>query len=830
MMKLLRSSIILRSAPLWLAFTLFAVLLGLFHRPAQAANLTVCPGSGAYATIQAAVNNAAPGDVISICAGVYAENVNLSLMGAAIGGLPGDLTLQGDGGVTIAPGAGNAIFISSSFGGNLTLADFTATSPDASPIELLVDTHDSIEVTGSIQVSGVTAIQSGGAGMRLQAQGAVVVTNSHAISNTGDGFEIAADQAISITNSTAISNSASGFWIGDRTFEERCSLTPVLLQGVLAQANGSNGVLLGRFDGALATVMRESRLLDNGGAGLVHDEPSLCPPEGSLDVENSLAIGNGSDGYQVNRALVGEFRRTTASLNGAVGVYISPPGLAVLAAQTNATAGVAAIQQWVDHRYTITGSLLYSNSVGAQLDARFLDSSAGAAQPTRFEQNIVCANSTAGMMMFADPVMYTETITARGVWWGADSGPLHPANPGGAGDRVRDAATRTATPPNDQDGGAIDFAPWIDRVTVTASPGPYQPDAPITVSFRPEDGSGSWPLAGGPGATVGQPPFLIATDNGEVTVNAASGASLSTFLTTDEGEVVVTYTPAQPGPATVTLQGPCGLTASIPFTIEQPLSLDKAPPLQYVVAGQSAVFTLTVANQGALTLTNVTVADPLAPACSRAAFELAPGTTNVYTCTNAPTISYINVATATATTGRPPAAQADVAPSQALATLTASSAAAVAVVNPALSVVKSVGLDPDACAPAGDVTVAPGTAMYYCLTLINTGDVTFTHHTISDPLLGISDAGVDAVLPPGVTLAITRAVLPTLGPVVVEETIGNTAVVTASGALGGGVAPSVQVSASGVGAVTVTLPPTGLPLEEEPLLGDQRLYLPAIRR
>lgn len=829
-MNILQTRLLVRSIPLWIALALLASLFWLLHTPAQAATLTVCPGSGAYATIQSAVNNAAPGDVISICAGTYAENVNLSLMGAAIGGLPGDLTLQGSGGVTIAPGAGNAVYISTSFGGNLTLSNFVATSPDASPIDLLVDTHDSIEVTGSIQVSGVTAIQSGGPGMRLQAQGAVVVTGSHAISNAGDGFEIATDLAITITNSTAISNSANGFWIADRTFEERCSLTPVHLQGLLAQANGNNGVALGRFDGSLATVVRDSRLLDNEFAGLVHDEPSLCSPEGSLDVENSSASGNGSDGFQVNRALVSEFRRTTASENRAVGIYISPPGGLILAAQADGAESISAIQQGLDHRYTITGSLIQSNSIGVHLDARFLDSSAGAAAPTRFEQNIVCANPTAGMMMFADPIMYTETIEALGNWWGAASGPLHPTNPSGVGDRVRDAATRTATPPNDLDGGAIVFAPWIDRVTITASSGPYQPGAPITVNFRPEDGSSAWRLAGGPGATLGTSPFLVATDNGEVAVNDASGASVSTFLTNDNGEIIATLTPAQPGPATVTLQGPCGLTASIPFTIEQPLTFTKSPALQYVVDGNTATFTMTVANQGVLALTNVAVTDDLAPACSRTLPDLAPGATAVYTCTHAPTISYINVATATATTAPLPAVQQDVTPAAALAALSANASAAVQVVHPGLSVVKSVGLNPDTCAQPGSLLVQPGANLYYCLTLTNTGDVTFTTHTIDDALLGIQGAAINAVLPPSATLAITRSVLPALGPVVAEATIMNTVLITASGALGGGTAPAVQVNASGAGAVTAEIPPTNLPPEDEPLLGERRIYLPTIQR
>ncbi len=830
-MSTLRTKLLVRSIPLGIAVALLSLLLLSLHTPAQAATITVCPGSGDYATIQAAVNHAAPGDVITICAGAYPESVDLSLMGAAIGGLPGDLTLQGSGGVTIAPGGGPALYISALFGGDLTLAGFVAASPDASAIDLLADTHDTIEVTGTIQVIGVTALQSGGAGMRLQAQQSVVVTGSQAISNALDGFEIAADQAISITNSTAISNSENGFWLSDRTFEERCSLTPVHLQGLLAQANGGNGVALGRFDGSLATVMRESRLLNNGLAGLAHDEPSLCSPEGSLDVENSIASGNGGDGFQVSRALVSEFRRTTASANRDVGIFISPPaGALVLSAHADSVQGIAAIQQGLDHRYTITGSLIQSNSIGVHFDAGFLDSSAGAAVPTRFEQNIVCANPIAGMMMFADPLVYTETIEARGVWWGAFSGPNHPANPSGAGDGVRDAATRTATPPNDQDGGAIAFAPWIDRVTVTAAPGPYQPGAPVTVIFRPEDGSSVWRLTGGPGATLGAPPFLVATDNGEVAVNAVVGASAPTFLTNANGEIVVTYTPAQPGPATVTLQGPCGLTASIPFTIEQPLTFTKTPPLQYVVAGATATFTMTLANQGAVALTDVTVSDPQAPACSRTLPDLAPGATAVYTCTDAPTISYTNVATVTATTAPPPTTRQTATPMQPWAALSASASAAVQVVHPGLSVIKSVGLDPNACAQPGSVQVQPGANLYYCLTLTNTGDVTFTTHTIDDPLVGIHNAVLAAVLPPSATLAITRSVLPALGPVVVEETIANTVVITASGALGGGTAPAVQVSASGAGAVTAETPPTNLPPEEEPWLGERRIYLPTIQR
>ena len=61
------------------------------------------------------------------------------------------------------------------------------------------------------------------------------------------------------------------------------------------------------------------------------------------------------------------------------------------------------------------------------------------------------------------------------------------------------------------------------------------------------------------------------------------------------------------------------------------------------------------------------------------------------------------------------------------------------VVAPSTSVTKSVGLDPNVCAPVGAITATAGSQVYYCLQVTNTGNVTLTNHLVSDPLLGITN-------------------------------------------------------------------------------------------
>ncbi|HEX8287248.1 MAG TPA: choice-of-anchor Q domain-containing protein, partial [Pyrinomonadaceae bacterium] len=117
--------------------------------------IVVNPGGGGnFTTIQAAINNASPGDTIAIKTGTYTENLNLSLMGSAIGGTTGNIQLVAVDGPSTAVLNGSGVKISQSgaFNGSLIIDGlrFSTTNEDgirlSTPTNLLVvnSTFDSI--------------------------------------------------------------------------------------------------------------------------------------------------------------------------------------------------------------------------------------------------------------------------------------------------------------------------------------------------------------------------------------------------------------------------------------------------------------------------------------------------------------------------------------------------------------------------------------------------------------------------------------------------------------------------------------------------------------
>ena len=90
-----------------------------------------------------------------------------------------------------------------------------------------------------------------------------------------------------------------------------------------------------------------------------------------------------------------------------------------------------------------------------------------------------------------------------------------------------------------------------------------------------------------------------------------------------------------------------------PVTITNPsIAITKLPATQTIASGGTATWTIVVTNTGDVTLTNVTVADPLAPNCvSSTIGTLAPAASSTaYTCTlSGVTAGFTNIATATGT-------------------------------------------------------------------------------------------------------------------------------------------------------------------------------------
>lgn len=98
--------------------------------------------------------------------------------------------------------------------------------------------------------------------------------------------------------------------------------------------------------------------------------------------------------------------------------------------------------------------------------------------------------------------------------------------------------------------------------------------------------------------------------------------------------------------------------------------------------------------------------------------------------------------------------------------------------TPSISLVKTVGTTPGVCAPTSNITVAPGTTVYYCYTVTNTGNVTLDLHTLVDDQLGTIFSGFNYSLAPGASVNTVAAGLSI--PAVINTPTTNTATWTAS--------------------------------------------------
>jgi uncharacterized repeat protein (TIGR01451 family) len=167
-----------------------------------------------------------------------------------------------------------------------------------------------------------------------------------------------------------------------------------------------------------------------------------------------------------------------------------------------------------------------------------------------------------------------------------------------------------------------------------------------------------------------------------------------------------------------------------PFVVAAPaITITKNPATQAVDSGGTAKFTITVSNTGSVTLTNVTVTDPLSTGCNKSIGTLDPGQTSTYSCEQAGvTAAFTNVATVT---GHPPVGPDVTASASANVTVNSPPPPSAPTPTPTpqptvvdLAIVKTVD----------KASVVKGSNVTYTLTVTNNGPVTDTNVQVADAL------------------------------------------------------------------------------------------------
>ncbi|MBV08403.1 MAG: hypothetical protein CMN21_04195, partial [Rubinisphaera sp.] len=125
------------------------------------AGIIVDSGGGAdFTTIQAAVNSAAAGDVITVNDGTYNETVNLNLMGSAIAGSPGDLVIQASNSRQAFWNDAGAALTANGISGSFTIQGFDMGTATVTNVSGLVTFNDN-QFDALNGVSGITANVTG---------------------------------------------------------------------------------------------------------------------------------------------------------------------------------------------------------------------------------------------------------------------------------------------------------------------------------------------------------------------------------------------------------------------------------------------------------------------------------------------------------------------------------------------------------------------------------------------------------------------------------------------------------------------------------------------
>lgn len=345
-----------------------------------------------FLTVADAIANAGPAPAqVFVFPGTYAESVDLTTMGSAIGEVAGELELVSvdasgspspgaaiDPSAPGGPGSGSAVY-ASGYSAPLTIDGLVVRSPDDNGISLLAGTADVtlMEIDAStcpsgngaavINHAGDVRIEQSRAALNLNSgfaltteTGKVEVDTSVAERNDGEGFALNADN-ISVVDSRAQANGARGFLaipIGtggnvsvhnvEASANQGIGLVAAPVDLATAFANVSvNGLVVTGNQGSGVTVLFTTSTIEatavqassNAGAG-----GSFGTATGSVALMQSQASDNGEQGFSTIGVLL-EIADVLVERNGDLGLLAAAEdsySLANATARDNASYGVFA--------------------------------------------------------------------------------------------------------------------------------------------------------------------------------------------------------------------------------------------------------------------------------------------------------------------------------------------------------------------------------------------------------------------------------------------------------------------------------------------------------
>lgn len=453
-------------------------------------------------------------------------------------------------------------------------------------------------------------------------------------------------------------------------------------------------------------------------------------------VNNSSAISNTGIGFNVSDPAVDVTMTNISALGNITGVAFSPTPQDLRPVSIDDTSNTIGTQvtffsstSSIDNSYIANNSklgLYYGQNFG---DEPIFDSN------NAVNHSIVC-NNDVGMQAEQYMFVFNKSlgtlatgpglhVDAKGNWWGDSSGPDNSANPGGSGDSIEihsfDPQTTTL---------GVQFAPWIDTIFHSALPNPMIVGTPVALSYQFGNAGLTYFLENGVGDLNGGPLFSLSAQNG--TISGDTEKFIVNKLISGQANLTTA------GTLKVTLTGPCGLNATDNVLVATPaIHVEKTPDLQGVAPGARADFTVTVANAGNITLTNITVTDPVATSCARSSGTLGDigiGESVSYSCT---LNNVVNNFTNTVTASGFALVDGDKAGNAVSDSDTANVVVASFVLNKTVFVDgfrehSDAGFNPSDCALNSAITVPAGTTVKYCYTITNTGDYTLTKHTLVD--------------------------------------------------------------------------------------------------